>query len=355
VVIIGILVALALPSYVRIKDKAREAEVKASLHNIQLSIERFGVDNEGNYPGYLIGGDNRWMTMYVTHENIVRREYHDSEYSACSDPLLRGGYVDAYPKNPFVSNSQPVQLMQRDYGDPLRSSFPDGQIMGTRFGAESDNMGQVLCDARWLTWNYIDPLKGQAQEMNTWSNVQYDFYDAWLASHPHPYLPGGFMYKSFGEVAPKAKGAPKRSKLDLDPRFNPNRLEKPDDATIPLNLNDYMLSAWGGLRTKGQDLLGEEPLVMFSFKSSRQNYSTRAFVIPGPGGPVIAPPRPPKGPETIELMGVPPWTRGVNRSHVGPLWGSPYGPSAYEDRQLSYGNANGVRDGLIIMLTPGQD
>jgi prepilin-type N-terminal cleavage/methylation domain-containing protein len=354
-VVIGVLVAIALPSYVRLKDKAREAEVKSALHSIQLSVERFGVDHEGSYPPYLIGGDNRYMTMTVNSENIVRRELHDSPESGASDPLIRGGYVDAYPHNPFVAHSKPVQLMQQDYGDPLRSSFPDGQQMGTRFGAQGANMGQALCEARWLTWNYIDPASGETKELNTWANVQYEFYDVWLSNHVQPYLPGSFMYKSFGEVAPKTREKPRQiNTLVFDPRFDPGKVKNPDDATIPLSLSDYMLCAWGGLRSKGDDLLGEEPLVMFSFKTKRQAAMSRAFVIPGPGG-IITPPKPVKSTEKIELLGVPPWTRGVNRTHVGPLWGSPYGPSGDADRQLSYGNNNGVRDGLIIMLTPGRD
>ena len=42
------------------KDKAKEAEVKANLHNVQLSVERFAVDTEGSYPQYLIGGEPKY-------------------------------------------------------------------------------------------------------------------------------------------------------------------------------------------------------------------------------------------------------------------------------------------------------
>ena len=57
IVIIGILAAIALPNYIKVKEKAKEAEVKANLHNVQLSVERFAVDTEGAYPQYLIGGE----------------------------------------------------------------------------------------------------------------------------------------------------------------------------------------------------------------------------------------------------------------------------------------------------------
>ena len=45
------------------------------------------------------------------------------------------------------------------------------------------------------------------------------------------------------------------------------------------------------------------------------------------------------------------WTRGVNRVHVGPLWGSPFGPSLGSDEQLSDSNPNGLRDGLVLVLS----
>src|SRR5687767_2173074 len=60
IVIIGILAAIALPNYIKVKDKAKEAEVKANLHNVQLSVERFAVDTEGSYPPYIIGGEGKY-------------------------------------------------------------------------------------------------------------------------------------------------------------------------------------------------------------------------------------------------------------------------------------------------------
>jgi prepilin-type N-terminal cleavage/methylation domain-containing protein len=58
IVIIGILVAIALPNFIKIKDKAREAEVKQNLHAVQLALERYSTDNDGNYPYFVYGGDS---------------------------------------------------------------------------------------------------------------------------------------------------------------------------------------------------------------------------------------------------------------------------------------------------------
>ncbi len=146
--IIAVLAALALPNYVRVKDKAKEAESKAALHNIQLAIERSAVDNEGNYPPYLIGGDNEYMNVKIGSDGKVLAETHAIPADQCSDPLLRQGYVDSYPRNPFVRDGRAVHSLQRGVGDPLRNSLKDGQQMGTRFGANGNTMGQALCDSR---------------------------------------------------------------------------------------------------------------------------------------------------------------------------------------------------------------
>ena len=55
VVIIGILAAIAIPNFVAMQDRAREASVKANMHTFQLAIEDFAVKNTGTYP---VAADN---------------------------------------------------------------------------------------------------------------------------------------------------------------------------------------------------------------------------------------------------------------------------------------------------------
>src|SRR5437867_12746343 len=50
VVIIGILAAIAIPNFIAMQDRAREASVKANMHSFQLAIEDFAVKNRGTYP-----------------------------------------------------------------------------------------------------------------------------------------------------------------------------------------------------------------------------------------------------------------------------------------------------------------
>lgn len=50
VVIIGILAAIAIPNFISMQDRAREASVKSNGHTTQLAVEDYGVQNNGTYP-----------------------------------------------------------------------------------------------------------------------------------------------------------------------------------------------------------------------------------------------------------------------------------------------------------------
>jgi prepilin-type N-terminal cleavage/methylation domain-containing protein len=353
-IIIGIIAAIALPNYVKLKDKAKEAETKAGLHNIQLALEQFAVDNNGNYPQFLVGGDNaaKDLNYHENHRDVAA--IFETDMSMSPDALLRGGYVSAYPSNPFVTNSVPVQQMQAMEGDPLRSSRIDGKLMGTRFGPDCNLMGQVLCDSRWPTrevWNFE---YGAYITLDNWTNIQYDFYDIWLGHVQRPFLPGSFFYKSIGEIMPHGN----RSRSGVTVKVGDEVALVPQDirtnAVRPTALTDYMLGAWGGARTKGMDILGEEPLVIYSYNLTKP---VKYIPAPSTNGPISDIHDVPDMPATTHysFLGVPPWTRSVNKAHIGPLWGSPYGPAPSGTQQLSYGNPNGIKDALILMLSAGHD
>jgi len=50
VVIIGILAAIAIPNFISMQDRAKEASVKGNMHTFQLAFEDFAVQNSGTYP-----------------------------------------------------------------------------------------------------------------------------------------------------------------------------------------------------------------------------------------------------------------------------------------------------------------
>jgi prepilin-type N-terminal cleavage/methylation domain-containing protein len=49
VVIIGILAAIAIPNFIAMQDRAKEARVKSVAHTVQLAAEDFAVRNDGVY------------------------------------------------------------------------------------------------------------------------------------------------------------------------------------------------------------------------------------------------------------------------------------------------------------------
>jgi prepilin-type N-terminal cleavage/methylation domain-containing protein len=49
VAIIGILASMAIYSFKRMRERARESAVKANCHTVQLAAEDFAVQNEGVY------------------------------------------------------------------------------------------------------------------------------------------------------------------------------------------------------------------------------------------------------------------------------------------------------------------
>ena len=50
IVIIGILVAIALPNFIGAQDRAKISSVKANMHTFQTIVETYGVDFGGVYP-----------------------------------------------------------------------------------------------------------------------------------------------------------------------------------------------------------------------------------------------------------------------------------------------------------------
>ncbi|MGH8104221.1 MAG: type II secretion system protein [bacterium] len=104
-VIIGILVSIALPNYIKAKDKAREAQVQSNIHVIQLAVERYAVDNDGSYPKWLLGGDySDWNTVQLFSPVYCPGVPAPSPPCGDGDALLEYGFLSQYPRNPFMRN-----------------------------------------------------------------------------------------------------------------------------------------------------------------------------------------------------------------------------------------------------------
>jgi prepilin-type N-terminal cleavage/methylation domain-containing protein len=53
VVVIGVLVAIAIPNYSRMTVQSKDAGVKANSHTVQMAAEDFAIQNDGTYASNL--------------------------------------------------------------------------------------------------------------------------------------------------------------------------------------------------------------------------------------------------------------------------------------------------------------
>ncbi|MEO7993885.1 MAG: type II secretion system protein [bacterium] len=142
IVIIGILAALALPNFVKAREKAKEAEVKSNLRSVQIALERYAVDSAGVYPLILYGGDY-FDTFTTTRSPVPNPDpsglmVGTSEFPNDVDTLIQYSYLSQYPRNPFTR--------RRDV----------------------NKYGRFLTDpAEWLTDAHF--LNGRPPRVNVWS------------------------------------------------------------------------------------------------------------------------------------------------------------------------------------------
>lgn len=222
IVIIGILVAIALPNFIRIKDKAKEAEVKQNCHGIQLAAERYAVDSAGNnYPYILNGGDwtdqlvvwQEWIDLQqdagdqIDPNEITKYignalgEVWEAAETDVGDTLVMESYLSSYPANPFVKNKSDT-LLPRIHHFPLPgASTPRFRVMG---GRQSDKMAEVFGPI-WMIQD--QSFAGDLYVHHIFNNPPYDYegdmlklpVDSWNSPSGNQYLIGNFSYWPRGD------------------------------------------------------------------------------------------------------------------------------------------------------------
>ena len=306
-----VLIGIALPSFNQGKDQAKKAQVKANLHNIQLSAERFSVDTDGVYPQFLIGGSSAYSKVIELDD--VDQPFKELRWidpvGQLSDPLLRRGYMDSYPKNPFIRDSLQVHKIQLEglasfikYGDKMRNGTEgynsDEMALGTRFGPRCDLMGNLMAEMRYPHWTYVDPKTGGLNTRPTGCNEVYQCWDIWQGDEPNPYLPGAFFYKGQGPIIYDS---------NIDPTAAVNY-----GPLLPVEIDSYIMGVYGGAHSKGKDVIGDEMPIQYG---GREQWN---------------------------------WTR----SEEPGFGGSPYTVVLDDDGEpeTQYGNPNGIRDGVVLVL-----
>lgn len=252
IVIIGILVAIALPNFIRIKDKAKEAEVKQNLHAIQLAVERYAVDSLSNlYPFMILGGD--WTDYKVVWQAWVDQQELDiTEHTAnpdrinewraagpdVGDPLVMESFMASYPGNPFVkkrSDTITHRLPQ------LTAGYPGGGADGPYIerivgGRESNKMWEVFgpCFSgplQTFVGDYFVHHIYFNPEYNTQASLQKDPPGGWVSPSGNRFITGNFSYWPRG-----------------------NRDTTGWTWTGSADVAGYSLAGYGAPRTPGQDV-----------------------------------------------------------------------------------------------------
>ncbi|MCD6120119.1 type II secretion system protein [bacterium] len=263
ILIIGILVAIAVPNFTRIKDKAREAEVKANLHNIQLALERYATDNQGVFPPWLYGGDftDSWVADQRTWDKLTAGSgveiggetttsvpgWVEVAGAGDGDALVMGGYIRnyTYPENPFFARAN------RDtVDDPLAnpvSQRSDSSTSNRDVGGRTNTIMWEISGGPPKNgdptpnghpgWKYLFPV----QKHNPTTN---EITPSGTVEHA-PLMIGNFYYYSIN----------RNNKSWGD--YDPNWVDTTVDASLrepPIWVDGFILVGYGSLQNDGQDI-----------------------------------------------------------------------------------------------------
>jgi prepilin-type N-terminal cleavage/methylation domain-containing protein len=235
ITIIGILAAMAIPNFMKAKDKAKEGQCRNHLHIIQTALQRYYTDN-GQFPAYIAGGNKTSWTVF--HDRI-QGSFPDLEYLV--DPLIEKAYLESYPDNPFVDEDAGINFhMLTDFevtaepmGDP-------------RFGDQGWTMANVMDDPRF--WDASrNPGEPELHFWNSRGNPtgtkeQYAYGGHVVGGRPlSTYFSGHFFYRSYG-------------KFDMQQSNVPEGAANLWDFRVGL-YEGYIMGVYGSQNTKGLDII----------------------------------------------------------------------------------------------------
>jgi prepilin-type N-terminal cleavage/methylation domain-containing protein len=369
ITIIGILAAIALPNYIKAKDKAKEAEVKSNIHTIQVALERYEVDAK-RYPSFLIGGDTEGWHKWHLNWDIDNPPADAPSNNLVQDVLVQYGYITSYPKNPFVDDG--MAIIQSTCAENLASGLGGAFQPGDgdpRFGFNGTIMGNGLTDPAYYRHRVIGIPPVTTPLIETRRTLQDDTVDELGFLEPDlgvHWMMGG--RKGFAALKP---GQTEPDVITVSVFWPGNffyrglfdhPLERKgwtwyDPGTVPggSKMNRYILGGYGSTRTDGLDAIRLETMSYDNkqeiyyrlpppwFKYARQSgircgYSDDGSDPSGTGSGL---------PEVC----------GGGDGFTGPFY--PYNRGDDEDGfsygQYIYGAPDGHPDGVIIILTAGAD
>jgi len=355
ITIIGILAAIALPNYIKAKDKAKEAEVKANCHTLQIALERYATDHSGAYPNYILGGDTRGWDERSGCRALTAPSTETTRPPR--DPLIHYAYVYSYPDNPFIDAGEGVTSIIAWTGASLK--LGDGDI---RFGWTGELMGNTLDDPRFLFTAFNTPSRLQYTMLPVpsayigvlnnnspnsfycmgglpqWSRVNLGESDL-TGDAIKAFWPGHFFYRAGGDFfianAMNVSGAVYETIWGWP----------------YMRVNKYILGGYGSPRTDGMDVirLTTKEGLASSTQSGNisgmisgqyyQNHTDPTATNSHPDYPLVQ-----VGYSNPEVFG------GGERGLMPQF---PYEQSG--TRAWMFGAPDGYRDGVVLVLTSGSD
>jgi len=372
ITIIGILAAIALPNYIKAKDKAREAEVKSNVHTIQIALERYATDHSGQYPKMIWGGDEKsWSTVpNIGNRTMWEHDPYDptSDNNAAAhppfDPLVHLGYMNSYPKNAFLNDGEGLSTIVR-WTAPSPCVLGDGD---PRFGFNGEMMGNIIEDPRYLwylnrnrqlresrvgncfleeadTW-YVGMINNRTPAnpfyamggIPEWERFTSDVSSGVATSDLESgvtlkaYWPGEFFYRSGGSfLFPQnfLVDTGTDPGLDMIWEFNLTRIDR------------YFLGGFGSMRTDGYDVVRLTDINGAAI-NNMQGYVSGQYYEPHPNYART---------ESTQIRFASPELFGGGEFGKMPYF--PYLDPVTQD--WLYGAPDGYRDGVIIALTCGTD
>jgi type IV pilus assembly protein PilA len=146
IIILGILLAIAVPSYLSFKDRANKSAAQANIRAVIPDIESYNADNTvGNSTNDPDGATD------TTHSN--------SGYQGMTAALLKSGYDQAFPSGVWIIGSNDVGGAAAPTGTGITAN---GALSATNYCAVAQN-------GSWYAWKWGPG--GQIKVDNVLNNV----------------------------------------------------------------------------------------------------------------------------------------------------------------------------------------
>ena len=119
VVIIGILAAIAIPNFIAMQARAKEAAVKSNCHTVQLAAEDFAVQNNGVY-----------APLVANFANALPDSDGDGNADPLNNPFTNAATepVDGAAAGPGVTGYAPITQGGVDVGYTITGYGKDASV-----------------------------------------------------------------------------------------------------------------------------------------------------------------------------------------------------------------------------------